>query len=337
MMKRSNLEIHPELRHFANRIPRFSVTSGNLWLWRFLTNLVGVSKPPPDVLVENILIPGRDKNAKIRLRIYRPAFIQGLVPGMVWFHGGGYVFGRPEINDRLCIQFVREAGIVVVSVDYRCAPHHPFPVALEEGYAALQWVHSRGRQVGMDHRIAIGGASAGGGLAAALVQLAHDRKEIPIQGQILVYPMLDDRTVLRTDIEHGFLTWGQASNRFGWESYLDSRCGLENLPAYAVPSRRTNLSGLPPAWVGVGTLDLFHDEDVAYVQRLKGCGVEGELYIVPGAFHGFDVIAQKAAVVRDFQRSQITALKRHLFSAKRKFSAADMISGFELQASNPPG
>jgi acetyl esterase/lipase len=326
MMKRSTSEIHPELRHFANRIPSLSVTSGNLWWWRFLSNLVGVPKPPQDVLVKNIFIPGRE-NTRIRLRVYKPASMQGPVPGMVWFHGGGYVFGKPEMNDRSCIQFVREAGIVVVSVDYRCAPRHPFPAALEEGYAALKWVHSRGRQVGVDNRIAVGGASAGGGLAAALAQLAHDRKEIPIQGQLLVYPMLDDRTVGRADMEPGFLTWGQASNRFGWESYLGACCGSENFPAYAVPARRADLSGLPPAWIGVGTMDLFHDENVAYAQRLKEYGVECELYIVPGAFHGFDVVAPKAAVVQDFQRCQTAALKKYLFSAERKFTAVDMIPG----------
>jgi len=335
MKKLSIADVHPELRHMANRIPSFAVTSGNLWWWRFLSSLVGVPKPTQDVLVENIFIPGRDKDTKIRLRVYKPASMQGLVPGMVWFHGGGYVFGKPEMNDRSCIQFVREAGIVVVSVDYRCAPRHAFPVALEEGYAALQWVHSRGRQLGMDNRIAVGGASAGGGLAAALAQVAYDRKEISIQGQILVYPMLDDRTVLRTDIEHGFMTWGQASNRFGWESYLNARCGSDDLPAYAVPARRADLSGLPPAWVGVGTLDLFHDEDVTYAQRLKASGVECELHIVPGVFHGFDVVTQKAAVVREFQRSQLAALKKYLFPAEQKFTAVDMIVGKQYRVVKP--
>src|SRR5829696_1388455 len=126
-MNRSTLEVHPELPHLANSIPSFSVTSMNLWMWRFLTNLVEASKSSQDVLLENIFIPGTHKNTKIRLRVYKPAFPQRLAPGMVWFHGGGYVFGKPEMNDRSCIQFVREAGIVVVSVDYRCTPNHPFP------------------------------------------------------------------------------------------------------------------------------------------------------------------------------------------------------------------
>lgn len=327
MTKRPMLDVHPELRHLVSRIPSFSVTPRNLWFWRLLTNLHRPPKPPQDVRVENMFIPGRERNTRIRLRIYKPALNSGLLPALIWFHGGGYLFGRPELDDDLCSQFVREAGILVASVDYRCAPDHPFPTALEEGYTALQWVHSHGRQLGVDNRLAIGGTSAGGGLAASLVQLAHDRKEIPIQAQILVYPMLDDRTVLRTDIESGFLTWSQASNRFGWESYLGVRCGSDDIPAYAVPARRADLSGLPPAWMGVGTLDLFHDEDVVYARRLKQAGGECELCIVPGAFHGFDVVGANVPLVENFRQSQITALRKYLFSARRQFTAADMISG----------
>lgn len=162
-------------------------------------------------------------------------------------------------------------------------------------------------------RIAIGGASAGGGLAAALVQLAHDRQEIKPVFQLLVYPMLDDRTVLRTDIDDGNnITWSQKSNQFGWESYLGMECGAEDVPAYSVPARREDLSGLPPAWIGVGALDVFHDEDVSYAQRLKACGVECETDVIPGAFHGFDVFDSQIPIVRDFRKSQIAALKKYL-------------------------
>jgi acetyl esterase/lipase len=121
---------------------------------------------------------------------------------------------------------------------------------------------------------------------------------------------LDDRTVLRADIDdRNSRTWSQKSNRFGWESYLGKNFGAQEVPAYSVPARRKDLSGLPPAWVGVGTLDVFHDEDVAYAQRLDVC----ELCVVPGAFHGFDVIDSQLQIVRDFQKAQITALKKYLF------------------------
>jgi acetyl esterase/lipase len=182
----------------------------------------------------------------------------------------------------------------------------------------LKWVAAHAEQLGIDSkRIAIGGASAGGGLAASLVQLAHDRLEIEPIFQLLVYPMLDDRAVLRTDLDDGdSIIWDQKSNRFGWESYLGKACGAEDAPAYAVPARRADLSGLPPAWIGVGSLDIFHAEDVAYAQRLQACGVACELIVVPGAFHGFDVFNPKIPIVQDFRRSQICALKKAFLIAE---------------------
>ncbi len=273
-------------------------------------------KPPEDVLVENIFITGQDDQTKIRLRIYKPESIAASTPALLWLHGGGYIMGKPEMDDHVCLQYVREAGITMVSVDYRYAPKYPFPAGLEDSYSALQWAESHSQQLGIDaKRIAIGGASAGGGLAAALVQLAYDRQRIKPIFQLLVYPMLDDRTVLRADIDDSNSpAWSQKSNRFGWESYLGKKCGLEDVPDYSVPARRKDLSGLPPAWIGVGTLDIFHDEDAAYAQRLKESGVECELYPVSGAFHGFDVFDPQVPIVQDFRKAQISALRKYLFS-----------------------
>ena len=321
-------QIHPELRQMANRIPKLPVTSGNLWLWRFLINLMGMPKKPKDVEIQTLFIPDKERKTKIKLRIYKPRSLVSLAPGLVWLHGGGYVMGRPEGDDPTCIYLARELGIVVVSVKYHYAPRFPFPAGLEDAYTALKWMHSQGRRIGIDNRIGIGGESAGGGLAAALAQLAHDRKEVPIAAQLLIYPMLDDRTCNRTNIPNAeSLTWDPISNQFGWEAYLGHKGGTTTPPNYSVPARRADLSGLPPAWIGVGTLDLFHDEDVEYAQRLKEHGVECELHIVPGAFHGFDVIAPQAKVVQEFQKSQVASLKKFLFSVKRKFTASDLISG----------
>ena len=313
-MKDKFSKIHPELRQTARKAPAFTYSNKNLWLIRLLMPLMPTPKTP-EVLVENIYVPGQDDRPKIRLRVYRPKSVAAPTPVLVWLHGGGYVMGRPELDDVCCAQYVRESGITVVSVDYRCAPKHPFPAGLEDSYSALKWVESHSQELGIDaKRIAIGGASAGGGLAASLVQLAHDRQEIRPVFQLLVYPMLDDRTVLRSDVgDNDNLMWNQKSNRFGWESYLGGKCGAADVPEYSVPARRGDLSGLPPAWIGVGTVDLFHDEDMAYAQRLKRCGVECEIYAVPGAFHGFDTFAPKVPIVRDFRKSQISALKRSLF------------------------
>jgi acetyl esterase/lipase len=310
-MKDKFSKIHPELQRAARRAPAFTFSNKNLWLVRLLMP----APKTPDVLVENIHIPGQHDRTRIRLRVYKPKSVAPPTPVLVWLHGGGYVMGRPELDDVCCAEHVRESGITVVSVDYRCAPKHPFPAGLEDSYSALKWVASHSQELGVDaKRIAIGGESAGGGLAASLVQLAHDRQEVKPVFQLLVYPMLDDRTVLRTDVDDSSsVTWNQKSNRFGWESYLGEKCGAGDVPEYAAPARREDLSGLPQAWIGVGTVDLFHDEDMAYAQRLKGCGVECEICAVPGAFHGFDIFAPQAPIVRDFRKSQISALRRRLF------------------------
>ena len=313
-MKEKFSKIHQELQQAARRAPAFTYSNKNLWLIRLLMHLMPTPKTP-EVLVENIHVPGQDDRTRIRLRVYRPKSVAAPTPVLVWLHGGGYVMGRPEMDDVRCTHYVRESGITIVSVDYRCAPRHPFPAGLEDSYSALKWVESHSQEVGVDaKRIAIGGESAGGGLAASLVQLAHDRQEIKPVFQLLVYPMLDDRTVLRTDVDDSSnVTWNQKSNRFGWESYLGKKCGAGDVPEYSVPARREDLSGLPQAWIGVGTVDLFHDEAMAYAQRLKGCGVECETCAVPGAFHGFDRFAPQAPIVQDFRKSQISALKRSLF------------------------
>ena len=308
-------KIHPELQQVAGKIPSLSYGNGNIWFFRLLMSLMPPPKTPEDILIENIFITGQDVRTKIRLRIYKPKSVGTPVPVLLWLHGGGYVMGTPEMDDVGCFEYVRELGITIVSVDYRCAPKHPFPAGLEDGYSALKWVESQSQQLGFDAKhIAIGGASAGGGLAAALVQLAHDRREIKPVFQLLVYPMLDDRTVLRAEIDDSNSpAWTQKSNRFGWESYLSKKCGAEEVPVYSVPARREDLSGLPQAWIGVGTLDVFHDEDVGYAQRLKECGIECELYIIPGAFHGFDVFDAQIPIVQDFRKSQMAALKKNLF------------------------
>jgi len=314
-MEKNISKIHPELRKIANKTPKFLFSHKNHLLIKWAINLTPPPKIPKDILAKNFFISGTDDRIKIRLRSYKPKSINMPSPVLIWLHGGGYVMGKPEMDDIRCAHYARELGIIVISVDYRYAPKHPFPAGLEDNYSALKWVESHSQQLGIDaKRIAIGGASAGGGLAAALAQFAHDRQEIKPVFQLLVYPMLDDRTVLRDDVDDtNNFTWTQKSNRFGWESYLEKKCGLEELPAYSVPARREELSGLAPAWIGVGTLDIFHDEGVAYAQRLKEHGVECEIFVTPGAFHGFDVFDSQLSIVQDFRKSQITALKKYLF------------------------
>ncbi len=309
----NSADVHPELREAARKMPQMTFSLKNLWLIRPLIGMLNWgSKLPAGVRVKNTAIPSRDQKTKIRLRIYTPASVAPKAPALLWMHGGGYIAGTPEQDDTYLIPFLQETGMVIVSVDYRLAPEHPFPAPLEDCYSALQWLTAQAETLGVDpQRIAIGGDSAGGGLAAGLAQLAHDRGEIRPAFQLLVYPMLDDRTAARPDTEpQSRLGWNNASNRFGWESYLGQPCGAASAPAGSVPARRPDLSGLPPAWIGVGTLDLFYAEDVEYARRLNEAGVPCQMVSVPGAFHGFDVGVPLVPVVKDFRQSQVQALKK---------------------------
>jgi acetyl esterase/lipase len=242
-------KVHLELREVAQKTPKFIFNKISVRIINRLMNLMPSPKTIDGLHVENVFIPRHDGRTNIRLRFYKPKSISAPTPVLIWIHGGGYLIGNPEQDDVICAQYVRELGITVISVDYRLAPKHPFPAGLNDCYTALKWVASQAQELNLDpKRIAIGGASAGGGLAAALIQLAHDRKKIKPVFQLLVYPMLDDRTVLRTNIDDSNnITWTHKNNRFGWKSYLGKEGGAKETPAYSVPARRVDLSGLPPA------------------------------------------------------------------------------------------
>ena len=314
MTENKNSKVHPELQDALKKSPSIPYSKNNLWLIRLLVSLLPSPKASEEISIKNIKINNRNGSEKIRLRIYQPVHPAHAAPVLIWMHGGGYIIGKPEMEDSICLQFVRELGISIVSVDYRLAPKHPFPAGLEDCYSALMWAKENSAQFGFDlNRIGVGGTSAGGGLAAALAQLAHDRQEISPIFQLLTYPKPDYRTVFRTDIDDSNSpTWSQKNNRFGWESYLGKSFEKEEQPQYAVPARRSDLSGLPNAWIGVGTLDVFYEEDKSYAERLRDAGVDCELEIVPGAFHGFDVFDPNLPIVQEFRKSQIAALRKYL-------------------------
>ena len=313
-MTKQNSIVHPELQGVLKKSPSIHYSRNNLWLIRSLISLMPASKAPEEVSVKNVIINNGDGSVKIRLRIYQPLKSARATPVLIWMHGGGYIIGKPEMEDAICIQFVCELGISIVSVDYRLAPKHPYPAGLEDCYSALIWAKENANALGFDvNRMAVGGTSAGGGLAAALAQLAFDRREVSPIFQLLTYPMLDDRTVLHADIDDSNSpTWSHKNNKFGWESYLGKNYGAETPPKYAAPARRSDLSGLPKAWIGVGTLDIFFDEDTAYAQRLKEAGITCDLEVVQGAFHGFDAFDHSLPLVQEFRKSQISALGKYL-------------------------
>jgi acetyl esterase/lipase len=293
---------HPQLR-IARFLPRTIITARTLPTLRRLTKLSARTRRPDAKVV------AVDDNVSVH--VFRPATARPRTPALLWIHGGGMVLGDAGQDRAFCRRVADELGVVVVSVEYRLAPEHPFPTPLEDCYTALQWLAS---QPDIDPaRIAVGGQSAGGGLTAALTLLAQERGEIRPVLQLMSYPMLDDRTTTRTDIDPRRLRiWSPASNRFGWSAYLGAGTPDVEVSPLAAPSRYEDLSGLPPAWIGVGTNDLFHDEDVAYARRLREAGVDCALHVVPGGYHNFDSTEAKAPVSRAFVEAQITALDEAL-------------------------
>jgi acetyl esterase/lipase len=301
-------EFHPQLRFAATIAPRFTFRP---WIVRVMQGVQrwrGVARAPrvDGLAITDRVAQGPNDNPSIRVRFYEPDVSGESRPILVWFHGGGYMFGHPEQDADLLATLAKDLKITIAAVQYRFSPEHPFPAAIEDAYAALVWIYMSTATLGIDPgRIAVGGASAGGGLAAGLALLARDRGEVPLVFQLLVYPMLDDRTTLRTGQDERTLRlWNGQSNLLGWTSYLGGQQpGGDATSPYAAPSRSPNLAGLPAAWIGIGTCDLFYEEDLAYAAALRQAGVPCALEIVDGAFHGFDLFAAKTPIVRQFKDS----------------------------------
>ena len=208
-------------------------------------------------------------------------------------------------------QLARALDCTVVSVEYRLAPETRYQGSLEDNYAALKWLYQSASKIGVDPgRIAIMGESAGGGHAALLAIASRDRGEIPLVLQCLVYPMLDDRTgtTQTVPLPMGKILWTAKENAFGWQAFLGRAPGGDLLTG--VPGREPNLTGLPPTWIGVGGIDLFFEEDVSFAQRLSSAAVPTELLVIPGAFHGFDLVGGNTSIAKRFTAAKLDALRR---------------------------
>lgn len=266
--------------------------------------------------IDNDLVPVivyTPKSAGTRLR-----------PGLLHMHGGGFISGNAEMNSGYCQSLAEDIGCIVVSVDYRLAPEHPFPAGLEDCYAALKWLFKSAESLGVDpHRIAITGESAGGGLAAQLAILARDRGEYNIVFQALTFPMLDNRTGISMDPGKnvGQDIWTKQNNKFSWNSYLKENKSFQSqLPPYpSSPARIENLKGLAPAFVAVGDQDLLAKECAVYAERLTKQGVPAELHIYRDAVHGFNT-ALGTPTYQAFTRDINLALQR-AFGLKAEHSS----------------
>jgi acetyl esterase/lipase len=264
--------------------------------------------PPADVTVSEHAADAED-GTRIGMRLYRR---DGDQPGSlaVYIHGGGMFLCSIDTHDPVCRTYTHLSGVPLLSVDFRFAPEHPYPTSVEDVYAALRWAADHGAELGVDPaRIAIMGDSAGGGMAAAVALMARDRGGPALASQILVYPMLDDRTTTPDPEIEAFAMWSTDDNITGWGCLLGDTAGGPDVPAYAAPARERELSGLPPAYIDVGQLDIFRDEDVDYAARLQRAGVAVELQLYPGVPHAFEVFAPKAAVSRRAMAARVRALR----------------------------
>lgn len=302
--------IHPQLAPAYRKTACLPIHNRFLLaLLQPLNNLLLSGKPKHFEGVRIQLIPGRNG----AMRLYRPTKTASGA-GLLWIHGGGYIIGSPAINDTDCAALAAELGLTVLSVSYRLAPRHPFPAASDDCLYGWHTLLSSARDWGIDtQRIAIAGQSAGGGLAAGLAQRILDGGGQQPAAQILMYPMLDDRTATRRELDSTrHWLWRNTNNRGAWQHYLNQPPGAVDTPQYSVPARRQNLTGLPATWMGVGESDLFFEEDRQYAARLKSDGVETELHIAQSAPHAFDLIAPQAPVSQDFIASYRRFLVGHL-------------------------
>ncbi len=304
--------LDPELARLPELIPGFSFTAESLPDFREAQNQA-ITLNDPDaagVIRSEVMVPRRD-GGEVRALLYQPKTKARNQPGYLHIHGGGYIIGSPEGSDLMNLQIASTVGTVVLSVDYRLAPEHPVPAPLDDCYAGLAWLHGQAGELDIDpQRIAVGGESAGGGLAAALAIHARDLGEYPVCHQHLTYPMLDDRTGTADhpgDPLVGEFVWTRENNQFGWQSLL----GGQPPGTPWVPARLENFSGLPSTWMFTAALDLFRDENISYAQSLMRAGVRTELELFSGACHGFQMLPGTRLGARYTQR-HLEALGRGL-------------------------
>ncbi|MGM1047560.1 MAG: alpha/beta hydrolase [Bacillota bacterium] len=302
----------PELRSTLALFPGFQLEENLEWSRSLLSN-------PPIEKSEHVrttsqMIPGAV--GEMLVKIYEPAQrTDAKLPAMLWIHGGGYVMGHPDMDDTLCERFVQAANCVVVSVDYRLAPEQPYPAAIDDCYAGLIWMTDEAELLGIDvDRVAIAGASGGGGLTAALALMVRDKGGPALIFQMPLYPMIDNRNMTASshEIMADNATWNRTNNLTAWSMYLgEGADDIEESP-YAVPSRAESLAGLPPTYTCVGQLDLFRDETIEYVTRLAEAGVDVEFHLYPGTFHCFEVFVPEAEVSQRASQSYVDAMARAL-------------------------
>lgn len=268
------------------------------------------------VTAEELIIPGPAGSPDIEITVFRPEQpASNALPVLVNFHGGGMIVGHRSWEHGRVIDLVERHGFIGVNVEYRLAPENPFPAGVEDNYAATVWVSENAAAFGADPaRLIVMGGSAGGGFAAAVSLMARDRGGPAIAGQLLLCPMVDNTNSTPASLQYdGIGTWTRDANLFAWKCVLGEELAYSTeAPAYAAPSRASDLSGLPPAFVEVGSAEMFRDEDAEYAMRICAAGGRAELHVWEGGFHGFDVYAPESELTRAALASRDSWLARTL-------------------------
>lgn len=309
--------VDPELRAALDQRPKLRLTAEALQKSRAFILKAAEAAPKPDIQdlgVGEIHVESSFGAPAIRVLSYRPNKAEKPLPAILHVHGGGFVMGAPEMKDVDNRILASELNCAIFSVDYRVAPEAPHPALLQDVYSVLVWLHSNARELGLDPaRIGIKGESGGGGVAAAVALYARDQSGPRLAFQHLIYPMIDDRTAIRQDLNPhvGEFVWTQEHNFFGWHALLGMAPGSDGVSLYAAAARATDLSGLPPTFIAVGSLDLFLEENMIYADRLSRAGIPVEFHLYPGAYHGFQLAAQ-ARVSIQAERDSRDALRRFL-------------------------
>jgi acetyl esterase/lipase len=270
----------------------------------FWTGLEAARTGHTGVLVADHLVPRLDGSA-LKVRLFRPVSTSSgeELPLLYWVQGGGYILPAPDLDDAWCEDIVAVHSCAVASVEWRRAPEHPYPAAADDCYDGLSWLVRNSEELGLDrNRIVVGGASSGGGAAASVALRARDRGEFLLAHQLLIYPMLDNSNSTQSSYRiTDPRVWNRTANVLAWRYYLGEVAGSESVSPYAAPARAMDLTGLAPATLLTGELDLFVDEDIAYAQRLMDSSVSTELRVYRGAPHGFYRMNPAARVTQEFR------------------------------------
>ncbi len=265
-------------------------------------------------VVRTVLADGPAGAPAVPLVACLPAQATAPTPCLYYIHGGGMMFGDSRSEVPGMLDHAERLGAAVVSVEYRLAPETPHPGPVEDCYAGLAWTVAHAAELNIDPaRVIVSGNSAGGGLSAAVALLARDRGGPALLGQLLMCPMLDDRNDTPSAYQMaGIGIWDRDANEVGWTALLGAARGGPGVSPYAAPARATDLSGLPPAFIDVGSAETFRDEDVGYATRIWQAGGSAELHVWPGGCHSFTGVVPQAALSRDALAARLNWLRRLL-------------------------